>query len=94
MSPTMLPDTGFDPPQLGLAKKVTEIIEKSRISVDFSGVFCYNFTIARYCVQAFDTPGRPGVRPAGAVRGIVTEPLSRGSTTRRSCLKRMWPEGR
>ena len=64
------------------------------IFIDFLDGFCYNFNIARYCVEAFDTSGRHGVRPAEMVRGIVTEPLSRGPTTRRSCLKRMWPEGR
>ena len=44
--------------------------------------------------QALDTPGRLGVRPTRNGWEIVTEPLSRGPTRRRSCLKRMWPEGR
>ena len=51
------------------------------IFIDFLDGFCYNSNIARYCVEAFDTPGRHGVRPAEMVRGIVTEPLSRGPTT-------------
>ena len=55
------------------------------IFIDFLDGFCYNYNIARYCVEAFDTSGRHGVRPAEMVRGIVTEPLSRGPTKRRSC---------
>ena len=75
-------------------QKVDEIIDKMRIFVDYFTVFCYNSIVTRYCAQAFDTPGRLGVRPARSRREIVTEPLYRGPTRRRSCLKRMWPEGR
>ena len=75
----------------GIFAKITVFVV---IFIDFLDGFCNNSNIASYCVEAFDPPGRHGVRPAEMVRGIVTEPLSRGPTTRRSCLKRMWPEGR
>ena len=77
-----------------MGKKVAEIAQKLRFFIDYLLESCYNFIVARYCAQALDTPGRLGVRPARSGWEIVTEPLYRGPTRRRSCLKRMWPEGR
>ena len=50
----------------GMGKKVAEIAPKLRFFIDYLPASCYNFIVARYCAQALDTPGRLGVRPAGA----------------------------
>ena len=49
-----------------MGKKVAEIAPKHRFFIDYWLESCYNFIVARYCAQALDTPGRLGVRPAGA----------------------------
>lgn len=68
-----------------MGKKVAEIAPKLRFFIDYLLESCYNFIVARYCAQALDTPGRLGVRPTEEGWGIVTEPLYRGTTRRRSC---------
>lgn len=88
------PQTEMGSPRLKSAKKLMKLPRKCGFFVDHFTVFCYNSIVTRYCAQALDTPGRLGVRPARSGWEIVTEPLYRGPTRRRSCLKRMWPEGR